>query len=246
MIYPVAIVPILATRPDWFTVTSRRAVAIEGDAQVPVAGGSDDFRIGLEIACVETVVSVRERAGSDVLPRRCPDRHVNADGSLCLGMDVMQVTDRDEAVVWWGLLREYLLLQRTAARTRTWPAGQFIAHGDAGPYHIRARTAAAALGILDRYDEAVAGAPHWVSDGSVRLSKDHLRLVNGRAPCPMGCRGRRGRPRLRTECCRRREVFELVSAEAMRRKLTELYWKQLRSEGIACCGSLRDCPLRNP
>jgi hypothetical protein len=244
MIYAVALVPFMATRPDWFTVTLRRAVAVEGDAQVPVPGGSDDFRIGLEIACVGTVLSVRERAGSDVRPRRCPDRHVNADGSFCLGMDVTQVADRDEAIVWWGLLREYLLLQRTAARTRTWPAGQFIAHGDAGPYHLRARSAAAALGILDQYDEAVAGAPHWLSDGSVRLSKDRLRLVNGRAACPMGCRGRCGRPRLRTECCRRCLVFELVLADAMRRELTELYWKRHLIDGVPCCGTLRECPLR--
>lgn len=232
------------TVPEWFDLRSTNGHCLEGVATVPVPGAAEDFNIYLDITLSDSAVSAKEACVSAVLPRSCPERHINPDATFCLGYGAgLNLTTVDEAIVWWEVLKQYLLLQRTASKTRSWP-GHFIAHGAAGSHHIQARKVAQDLGILDDYDDAVLGGSHWSSDGTVRLSRDRLRLVNGRSGCPMGCVGRRGKPRLRRECCHKESVLTLVQSEMRRQGETKRFWHELRVGGRVCCGTLRECPLR--
>lgn len=78
-------------------------------------------------------VEVRDCGGSRLVvresePRRlpvfCPERHINPDGSFCLGWEpgVPRLpASPKEARAWWSVLRGYLRLQDAAATARVWP-----------------------------------------------------------------------------------------------------------------------------
>lgn len=233
---------IAASAPDWLEEGRRDATSLAGRAVVPVPGGALDFVVGVRISASRGGVRVGEWE-TQRLPAFCPERHVNEGATFCLGYRIEgSIATHDDAVVWWGLLRRFLSLQRVAERTGAWPSGHSIAHGDAGVHHVAARGFAAGLGILGAYDEGLIAGNHWACDGTIRSTGDGARLLNGRAPCPMAC-PRRRRPRLRRECCRKDEVLKLVRCDAARRKAEHAFWKGLKARGVACCGTLRSCPL---
>lgn len=243
MIEPTAVHRLTSCIPDWFAVSAADWTEIVGTAAVSVPGGASDYVVDLTITGHATAVSVRETTPR-IIRSFCPDRHVNEDLTFCLGYEVgYDVWTADEAIVWWELLRNYLLLQRTADRTKRWPRGNGIAHGLAGNHHVEARAVAKRLGILDEYDGAVAGDSHWSKNPMLRIAQGGQSLCNGRLRCPMGCRGKRGRPKLRRECSHRADVAKLVALERLRSKGEEAFWNSLRARGQVCCGSLRDCPL---
>lgn len=243
MIEPTAIYRLTACIPSWFSVLTADWTEIVGTATVPVTGGASDYVVDLTINGQATAVSVRETTPR-IIRSFCPDRHVNEDLSFCLGFDVgYDVWTVDEAAVWWELLRNYLLMQRTADRTKRWPPGKGIAHSQAGEHHVEARAVAKRLGISDEYDAAVAGGSHWSNDPMLRVAPGGRSLRNGRLRCPMGCRGRRGRQKLRRECLHRADVAKLVQLERMRQKDELVFWNSLKEQGYICCGSLKSCPL---
>jgi len=242
MIRPSAIYNLMSCVPEWFAVRRHDSHEISGTATVPVIGAATDYVMSLTISGDAGTISVRETEPL-VIPSFCPERHVNEDLSCCLGFGVEDVAARDEAVVWWELLRNYILLQRTASRTRRWPKGKEIAHGGAGKHHVRARQIAEQLCIRDEYDDAVAGGRHWCNDSSLRIAPGGRSLCNGRLRCPMGCPGRRGRPRLRRECLHREHVAQLVRLERLRQKAAQEFLSAIRRKGHRCCGALVDCPL---
>jgi hypothetical protein len=149
----------------------------------------------------------------------------------------------DGANVWWGLLKEYLKHQRTAEKTGLWPAHAAISHGGAGEFHVQALDSARELGVEQEYSRIFEGERCWIDDGTVRVAKDGARLVNGRSPCPMGCRGRKNRPILRRDCCKGVAVLRLVRSEKYR-KLAELqFWRDWQTNGYQCCRTMRKCPM---
>jgi hypothetical protein len=219
---------------------------MSGVAEIEVPGASRNLVTALTLSEEDRGLVVREEVAGAVLPAFCPERHVNDDGSFCLGYGAERlVTDRDSAIVWWGLLLEFLKLQRVAGRTRLWPPRQALSHGSAGPHHVTALAAAKALGLVENYHRMLEGEEHWFSSDRVRTSKDGKRLVNGRAECPNSCVDRRGRPILRRSCCNKDAVISLVASEKARRKAEEEYWRPYRASGTPCCGSMRACPLRD-
>jgi len=243
LIEPTAIHRLTTCIPDWFAVSTADWTEIVGTAAVPVPGGASDYLADLTITGQLTAISVRESTPR-IIRSFCPDRHVNEDLSFCLGFGVgNDVWTADEAAVWWDLLRNYLLLQRTADRTKRWPAGKGIAHSQAGKHHVEARVVAERLGILDEYDGAVAGESHWSNDPTLRVAPGFESLRNGRLRCPMGCRGRRGHPKLRRECSHRTDVAKLVQLDRLRRKDERAFWDAIKAQGQTCCGSLKDCPI---
>lgn len=243
MIEPSAIHRLSGCVPAWFSVSTASWTEIVGTAAVPVPGGASDYAMELTIRGQATAVRVRETS-PQIIRFFCPDRHVNEDLSFCLGFEVgIDVWTSDEAVVWWELLRNYLLMQRTAGRTKRWPAGKSIAHSRAGEHHVAARVVAESLSIATEYDGAVAGDVHWSKDPFLRLAPGGQSLRNGRLRCPMGCRGRRGHPKLRRECSHRADVAALVRLERLRQKDERAFWDSLKARGHVCCGSLKECPL---
>jgi hypothetical protein len=233
---------ILAAKPEWMALDGLK-VPLTGEATLRASGAARDWKIGLTIAETGGVVEAREQSVG-VLPNFCPQRHVNENGSFCLGYRVGEnICSVDDAAVWWGLLLQYLSLQRIASRTRRWPPRQALAHGDAGRHQLDAQEAAARIGILEQYLDMLDGAEHWLAGRHIVLNKAGDGLINGRLNCPVGCLRSR-KPRLRRECCRKADVARLVRSERQRIDAERRYWYELRQRGLSCCGTMKVCPLR--
>lgn len=233
-----------ASCPPWFTISLRTTSKIEGLADIIPDGAAKGISLDLAISSGLTGVDVGEREPK-VLPKFCPERHINSDGTFCLGYPTPQVTTEDEAIVWWGLLKDYIELQRVAGRTGKWPPKRWLSHGDAGPFHTEALEAAKRLGVEDDYYRNLEGTPTWFTDRWLRLDRTKTRLVNGRSPCPKACKDRKGYPILRRNCRHTEDVVTLVRAEASRRAREVAFWTKLKSEGATCCGTMKNCPLRH-
>jgi len=236
---------IRSVAPAWFLMTVQDDRSVSGVAEIEIPGASRNFSVALTLTEEPRGLVVRETSPGTEFPAFCPERHVNDDSSFCLTLGAEKlVSDIDSAHVWWGLLLEFLKLQRVAGRTRLWPPLQALSHGSAGAHHVSALAAARELGLEESYQRMLEGDEHWFSSGIIRASKDGSRLVNGRARCPTGCIDRRGRPILRRSCCNKTAVLTLVVSEHARRKAEAAYWKVYLSMGTPCCGSMRTCPLR--
>lgn len=228
--------------PSWFALTTETGDAVEGRAEVRAASGPGKTVASLRIWVAVNEVEVAEAKPGSEFPADCPERHINSDGSFCLGYGAGEaVYDLDDAIVWWGLLEEFLRLQRVAARTRRWPARKAIAHGPAGPHQVRALEAARELGLEEDYYEMLEGEPKWFSGRFPRHSANGDRLLNGRLPCPMECL-RGGRAILRRDCPRERLVAQLLSEERKRRAAERAFVRATAVLELKCCGAMKDCP----
>ncbi|WP_020179951.1 E2 domain-containing protein [Methylopila sp. M107] len=230
------------TIPSWFAPTAVGPDAIEGHAVVPAGIGVGRTVADLRIKLDAGIVDVAETTPGTVFPADCPERHINSDGSFCVGYGAGEVIlTRDDAIVWWGLVEEYLRLQRIAARTRRWPARKAIAHGKAGPHQIRAIEAACELGLEDEYYEMLDGEEKWFSCPFPRLNEAGDGLRNGRLPCPVGCL-RKGQAVMRRSCGRTSWVVQLIREERLRRERERAFAEANRLLERACCGAMADCP----
>jgi len=244
MIVPPPLALLQATCPPWFTISLRATSRIEGTANVIPDGAATGISLDLVMSFGAGGVDVREREGK-VLPKFCPDRHINSDGTFCLGYPEPRLSSIDEAIVWWGLLKDYIGLQRVASRTGKWPPKRWLSHGDAGPFHIQALEAAKRLGIEEDYYRNLEGQPVWFTNPLIRLDRKGTRLVNGRSSCPMGCKHRRGYPILRRNCLHKDDIVTLVRAEALRRMSEAAFWVKMKEKrGVKCCGTMKRCPLK--
>lgn len=234
-----------ATRPDWFEIEDDEADQLTGVGRIVIAGAATDFVIKLRILEGGSRVSVSEHGDPRILPAHCPERHINANSSFCLGYGAEKLpVSMDGARVWWGLLHAYLGYQRTAGRTGRWPPNAFISHGEAGKHHLAAAEAARVLGLHEQYERLLAGIPCWIDDDSIKVADDGQRLLNGRGPCPVGCL-KKNKPRLRRKCCKKGVVLELMAQERLRKKEESKFWEALRSKGAVCCGTMISCPLKH-
>lgn len=245
MIVPPPLVLLRSTCPEWFKISAANADSIEGVAQILPPGAARGLTVELNIGGFADCAAVREGTSGTVLPRACPERHINGDGSFCLCHPTPTIRSVDEANVWWQLLHRYLCLQRIAGRTGQWPAQQWLSHGEAGYHHERALNAAKRLGFEDLYYRNLYDEPAWFTGKHIVTDKSGSRLINGRSPCPVGCRGKRGRPILRTDCCRKGDVVTLVREERLRRAAEKAFWDCQRAAGTKCCGTMRNCPLND-
>jgi hypothetical protein len=89
------------------------------------------------------------------LPPFCPQRHINEDGSFCLGFRAGTILGEEGWAKWWDKLQVFLLCQEVASTTGEWPEGMQISHGTAGEIELRAEEVADSLGLRDIYENAV-------------------------------------------------------------------------------------------
>ena len=230
--------------PTWFSVEAVDSEALIGRARVPkspwVANGLHLHIFG------DPKPRVREEVPGTDLPARCPERHIQWDKTFCLGLRYIDVGSPRDASQWWEQLRQFLICQGVAERTRVWPPGQALDHGDAGEHHERALALAAEAGMEEEYAAARLNEESWLTDPKLRLFGKKGEPINGRSVCPRGCRGRaRGRSVqiLRKDCSKRRVVVDLAFTEWLRRKALADYWRHVFKEGTRCCRTMRACPL---
>lgn len=235
---------ICRTTPAWFTAHHTTADTLEGAAKIAVAFGAGDVAVELLIHSASGKISVSELSVGTLFPARCSERHVQWDGTFCIGYQAGEgISTVDAAAVWWGLLEQFLRLQRVASRTRRWPVRQAVAHGAAGPHHLAALQAARELSLEEEYYQMLEGEPAWFSGQFPKVSTTATRVLNGRLPCPKGCT-RRGKPILRRNCTKSEVICRLLSEERLRQKREREFWQAHIEAGIACCGTMDGCPLR--
>ncbi len=232
------------TAPAWFLVEKSNSDILVGHARVPNTPWALD---GLHLHIFGSQVPrVREEVPGAGLPSRCPERHIQSDKTFCLGLRYLTVQSAEKAGQWWAQLHQFLRCQGAAELTRVWPVKQALDHGEAGKHHERALQLAAKAGVQEEYDSARLGDPSWLTDQRLRLFDKHGKPINGRAPCPRGCK-RRARGRLvrtlRTYCDKRQLLVELAYTEQLRRKALDLYWQHVFNDGTKCCRTMRGCPL---
>lgn len=233
---------ILKAKPDWMAL-DRVTAPLLGQATIQASGAARDWKISMTIAEAGGVIVAQEHPLGVLLPRFCPQRHVNENGSFCIGYQAGEnIRTNDDAVIWWGLLQHYLSLQRIASRTRRWPPRQALSHGEAGRHQLEAQEAADRIGILEQYLDMLDGAEHWLANRYIVLNKTGDALINGRMRCPVGCLRSR-KPRLRRECCHKSDVVGLVRSERKRIDDERDFWHDLKQRGVTCCGSMDMCPL---
>jgi hypothetical protein len=116
-----AVALLIRRRPGWVEVLPGPFRHVTLETRPIRARGRPTPPYVLEIHSTSGEVLVREAAGGR-LPARCPERHINDDGTFCIGYEAGKDIDSDEAAErWWKKLMAYLLCQDTSDRTRTWP-----------------------------------------------------------------------------------------------------------------------------
>lgn len=235
---------LLAAVPDWFEITGTTPSEILGSASLCLDNAVGVIEADLRIHEANENVAVQEQVPGTRFPKTCHERHLQWDEHFCIGFEAGKgIVSHDHAVVWWGLLERFLLLQRVAERTRRWPPQQQLAHGDAGPHQIAAIEAAKELGIENEYMEMLAGGALWFSNRGFQINP-RGKLKNGWLACPVGCQ-RNGRPISRSACCRPAAVAKLITQERLRQKKTAEFYDSARASGEKCCGTMVGCGLRD-
>jgi len=189
-------------------------------------------------------LKVRESGSHPLLPQHCPQRHINGDGSFCLGLRAGEgICDASTARQWWDKLQVFLVCQETAHESGDWPSYAELSHGTAGEYQRRAEEVAQELGVLEHYRDAVNGNAGSIANVARRVDPFTLRPRNGRAPCVCGRLDRRRRARLRRECWKA-QLACLAVLEFQRRKALDQFWSSFGKK-IRCCGTMLNCPLKS-
>lgn len=226
---------------------------------VPVAAPSGRQQIFRVRASVEDGTVAREVGG--VLPAFCPQRHINRDGSFCLGWGgdaAPDVVDGDSAEAWWGHVLAFLRLQMRAARARMWTGPEW-AHGSAAKYQMAAEQAAKTLGddILDdlrlRRLQVIWATRRTPLGGRILKVKRRgrewfsvwesaRRVVNKQQPCVCAAGSVQHHHRLRNCGNHAQQAYDLARSLLLWAEAEVQFWDAHR--GAQCCGTMDNCPLR--
>ena len=215
------------------TVASSKAnaswLAIEerGDRGLFLQAKLDGYDGDVEIFSLEVAarganaVDVHEQPSSRRLPSACPERHINSDGSFCLGPKYASIETVGSAEKWWSDLAGFLELQLRADETGSWPAACAWPHGDAAA--AQEELEAARRSLPRRVARALEGA---------RVRHDG-RLFGRRLRCPCG-------KKRQVRRCHEKAILSVISfaAEVVRRE--EAFWK---TWSRPCCRTMKSCPL---
>ena len=230
---------LLEAMPPWASATALDQVRLRADVVPPRLSGAPGDRFDLIVDTSAPEATVTEAVVGARLPATCPERHINYDGSFCLGLRRSAVTSIEEAEAFWQTLRGYLLAQQFAERHGRWPAGRGLSHGFAGAdSQIAAEQAAARCGLGSAYSAALDHQVGWLTsrlpDVYVAEACDHQH-----APRPDDS----NRLGLLPECPICDAVAELLRHEHERRA-ADASFVRLAKMVRPCCETMPHCPLR--
>lgn len=227
--------------PTWADFRPIHAFEAQVDVVATRSSGAFTRVFELRVVQVADQIAVFERPVGGTLPACCPERHINPDGSFCIGLRAGDGITGASATAWWEKLHVFILCQETAAEAGFWPGEAQLSHGEAAEIELAAERAADQLGLQSVYREAVAFGSGPIASGLAKINQKTGMLRNGRSACICGRTDRHRRPLLRRECHRCGQGCPVVLEHWRRIKVAE-YWRGLR--GQACCGTMRECPLK--
>lgn len=227
--------------PNWVAIESQTLERLSFSAIIRRAGdvSSRDYKLEAR-APSQSSLSLREQSQSKMLPTYCPERHINDDGSFCLGFEAgKNIETIADATMWWKKVEAFLECQETAHNTGCWPKEIQISHGKAGAIQIQAEGLAEELRMGRDLGEAI----HLGRGPIARASASLLRkgkIPNSRSACVCGRKKTNGTPLLRRDC----KILSdecLVHIEAKRISASNSYDKSIEKKH--CCGSIASCSL---
>lgn len=232
-----------------------------GQATVTIPLTSGQQRVfELELTCAGNTVAVREQLVGNQLPSFCPDRHINPDGSFCLGWgadDPRSITGEAAARIWWSSVVRYLRSQIVASKRHVWPGQENDrAHGDAAKDQAIAENSALSLGpafaanarlghFKVRSDRRPGHArlELWRADkrlARVSLRTQQLAGAHTRCPCDTPVS-----EHIKDCGEHASDLATFIIALYRWRKAEREFMHQLASRGSTCCGTLASCGLRD-
>jgi hypothetical protein len=229
--------------PTWAEVRSLDGREAHVDIVAVRASKTFTRLFELKLLHLGSDVSAFEREIGNTLPSCCPERHINPDGSFCIGLRAGEGITAETAPAWWEKLHAFALCQETAEETGFWPNEAQLSHGAAGEVELVAENAADQLGLRAVYREAVAFDTGLIASGLRKINAKTGALRNGRSACVCGRVDRHGRVLLRRDCHRSGLGCPIV-LEHRRRIMVDEFWRSLRGH-MTCCGTMQECPLRS-
>ena len=202
--------------------------------------GRKDEPLSLRVWAARGRLWVRERE-----PRRwpscCPERHIEAGGTFCLGIgDPIRPSTPGQARTWWSWLQQYIVRQRCADNTGIWPSVRTLHHGDAHKHQLRLEELSKGTPFEADVMNAIEHGTGWLA-GPLPKPRSRTKALRLGGWCPKGCR-EQNRPISHRRCSHRRLVAELVEEELLRRAEESSFWSSY--VGVPCCGTMRRCPLK--
>ncbi len=229
-----------AAAPSWATRMGGDGAVSDWFAAPPLPSGVRMTPVIVRTDASYGVLSASERFAGTWLPKSCPELHVNADSTFCIGRRAYRIARELEVALFWRNLGEYLVNQHYASRQGRWPAGRWLSHGPrAADLQAQAEEAAASVGFAAEYAKCLECDEGWIAD----RVRDGLERSGSSTACPRRCQTSQGSGAVLADCPRRRVLRRVVAVERRRRVAQDDYYDGLRRRGATCCGRVAGCPL---
>lgn len=203
------------TAPAEVTCTLTHPTALDVWVPIPQGGGTEaTYNVRVRSWCKKVHVYARGQ-----LPRACPERHINGNGSLCLGRNRTPPTSGDEAVIWWKELKGYLVMQDLASLTQRWPSNKSWAHGEPAA----------------QYQQEFENRSALMPAAIVEASEGTITPPSPRSPCLCGSGKQFGH-------CHSNDLEHLRALLRLQKSAERRFWGEWMDR--PCCGTMRNCPLR--
>jgi hypothetical protein len=217
---------------------------------------SDSFKeaIYLTISLKDnSTVSIKETT-SKTLPSCCPQRHINYDGTFCLGLNDIRIIDSLSAIEWWKTVIKFLQIQKRVSKKRSWIGSEW-AHGDAAKYQHEAESLVVQLGsdfikflkekkfkVIKKIIPNRGSALRLYANTTLVYAVWEIesRVANTRQRCVC-----MQRPRRRMRSCKNHASIcaQLVISIWNMQLAEEKFWELFKDQ--KCCGTIDYCPLAN-
>lgn len=187
-------------------------------------------------------IFVKERS-TNYLPAFCPERHINDDGTFCLGLRAGEFELTPDSIArWWDKLKVFLSLQETAHISGKWNSKAAMRHGKAADLQLIGEAISLQLGLEHEFNQALHFRKGILHYAKLCVRKKSGLLVNGRMECPCGRKNKRGRHLLRVEC--RKKALDCPAKLLAEIEVEEqAFWQSHKAK--KCCGTMESCPLKD-
>lgn len=231
-----------------------------GQAEITIIRpGGSRHTFQLAVAINGQHASVRELPDQNTLPTFCPDRHINLDGTFCLGWgedNPSTIINIEAARRWWSAVSQFLARQVNAERRGVFPGGEHgRAHGNAARHQSNAEEASARLGqafaqkvVSGQFSVRKDDRPGkrrlelWLGGNRIaRVSTRSKSLVGGHTFCPCGANP----PRKISECGEHAKDLAIFILEHYHcAEEDRAFLDEFALHGCTCCETLNTCGLR--
>lgn len=256
---------IYSETPDWAKLIDfKEGISFNIIASPSLNGGIKGQSYDLNIKVQEAKIVVQETDNLSYLPKFCPERHINYNGTFCIGLNTgNNILNREDAATWWQHLKEFLQDQQYANKYNHWPRDKWLSHGsEAAEHHLEMEKLANRIGWEEEINQALEYKIGWLGGNLPKLVKDSKKLINQRSSCPRGCYTKKGyskkpscicndsekenqyglhKPVTRRRCPNLEVVSQLIWHETKRRQAEKEFWNRFKNE--KCCGTMDNCRL---